>query len=118
MGRHVSGNCPELDRLVDDACVEMGREIAALCIPRLAGVVLGGGYGRGEGGVKEKLEARVGVGETIMFGSSSTGNQAFMSGNSTIRDGRHIGEKAIVGMGSVVVKNVDKGTVVKGNPAK
>ena len=65
MGRHVSGNCPELDQLVDDACVEMGREIAALCIPRLAGVVLGGGYGRGEGGVKEKLEARVGVGETM-----------------------------------------------------
>ena len=52
MGRHVSGNCPELDRLVDDACAEMGREIAALRIPRLAGVVLGGGYGRGEGGVR------------------------------------------------------------------
>ena len=65
MGRHVSGNCPELDRLVDDACAEMGREIDSLCIPRLAGVVLGGGYGRGEGGVREKLEARVGVGETI-----------------------------------------------------
>lgn len=58
------------------------------------------------------------VGETIMFGSSSTGRQAFVSGNSTIRDGRHIGEKAIVGMGSVVVKNVDDGVVVKGNPAK
>lgn len=58
------------------------------------------------------------VGETIMFGSSSTGNQAFISGNSTIRDGRHIGEKAIVGMGSVVVRNVDDGMVVKGNPAK
>ena len=58
MGRHVSGNCPELDRLVDDACAEMGREIAALCIPRLAGVVLGGGYGRGEGGVREcKVES-------------------------------------------------------------
>lgn len=58
------------------------------------------------------------VGETIMFGSSSTGNHAFISGNSTIRDGRHIGTKAIVGMGSVVVKNVDDGAVVKGNPAK
>ena len=58
MGRHVSGNCPELDRLVDDACAEIGREIAALCIPRLAGVVLGGGYGRGEGGVREcKVES-------------------------------------------------------------
>ena len=58
MGRHVSGNCPEQDRLVDDACAEIGREIAALCIPRLAGVVLGGGYGRGEGGVREcKVES-------------------------------------------------------------
>ena len=58
------------------------------------------------------------VGETIMFGSSSTGNQAFISGNSTIRDGRHIGNKAVVGMGSVVVKNVEDGAVVKGNPAR
>ena len=58
------------------------------------------------------------VGETIMFGSSSTGNKAFISGNSTIRDGRHIGDKAVVGMGSVVVKSVENGAVVKGNPAK
>lgn len=39
-----------MDGLVEDACAEIGREIGALCIPRLAGVVLGGGYGRGEGG--------------------------------------------------------------------
>lgn len=58
------------------------------------------------------------VGESIMFGSSSTGKQAFISGNSTIRDGRHIGDKAIVGMGSVVVRDVENGMVVKGNPAK
>ena len=58
------------------------------------------------------------VGETIMFGSSSTGRQAFISGNSTIRDGVSIGEKAFVGMGSVVVKPVPDGCVVKGNPAK
>lgn len=58
------------------------------------------------------------VGETIMFGSSSTGKQAFISGNSTIRDGVSIGEKAIVGMGSVVIKPVPDGRVVKGNPAK
>ena len=50
MGRHVAGEMPELDRLVDDACTEIGREIGALRVPRLAGVVLGGGYGRGEGG--------------------------------------------------------------------
>ena len=58
------------------------------------------------------------VGETIMFGSSSTGDRVMISGNSTIRDGRHVGSKAIVGMGSVVVKDVDDGAVVKGNPAK
>lgn len=58
------------------------------------------------------------VGETIMFGSSSTGKQALISGNSTIRDGRHIGKKAVIGMGSVVVCNVGDGEIVKGNPAK
>lgn len=58
------------------------------------------------------------VGETIMFGSSSTGEQTYISGNSTIREGHHVGSKALVGMGSVVVKNVPDGTVVKGNPAK
>ena len=59
MGRHVAGDIPALDRLVDDACAEIGREIDALCVPRLAGVVLGGGYGRGEGGVREKLESNL-----------------------------------------------------------
>lgn len=58
------------------------------------------------------------VGETIMFGSSSTGKQVLISGNSTIRDGRHIGQKAIVGMGSVVVRHVEDEAIVKGNPAR
>ena len=51
MGRHVAGDMPELDRLVDEACVGIGAEIDALRVPLLAGVVLGGGYGRGEGGI-------------------------------------------------------------------
>lgn len=58
------------------------------------------------------------VGESILFGSSSTGDKVMISGNSTIRDGRHIGNGAVVGMGSVVVKNVEDGQIVKGNPAK
>ena len=58
------------------------------------------------------------VGETIMFGSSSAGEKVMISGNSTIRDGRHIGNRAVVGMGSVVVKDVEDGQIVKGNPAK
>ena len=44
-------DCPEADRLVDDALRAIGAEIDALAIPRLLGVVLGGGYARGEGGV-------------------------------------------------------------------
>ncbi len=58
------------------------------------------------------------VGETIMFGSSSTGKCVLLSGNSTVRDGVNIGDNSIVGMGSVVVKSIAPGSVVKGNPAK
>lgn len=58
------------------------------------------------------------VGETIMFGSSSVGSRSMISGNATIRNGIHIGDQAIVGMGAVVVKPVAESTVVKGNPAK
>lgn len=58
------------------------------------------------------------VGESIMFGSSSTGRQAYISGNACVRDGIHIGEKALVGMGAVVVKNVPDNAIVKGNPAR
>lgn len=58
------------------------------------------------------------VGETIMFGSSQMGNKAFVSGNATIRNGVTIGNNATVGMGAVVVRNVEDGAVVKGNPAK
>lgn len=58
------------------------------------------------------------VAEAILLGSSSTGRQAFISGNATIRDGRHIGDKAVVGMGAVVVSDVEDGVVVKGNPAR
>lgn len=58
------------------------------------------------------------VGETIMFGSSSTGKQVYISGNSTIKNGQHVGDHAIIGMGSVVLNSVEKGAIVKGNPAK
>ena len=54
MGRHVALDAPEMDRLVDDACSAIGAEIEALHVQKLDGVVLGGGYGRGEGGVKSR----------------------------------------------------------------
>ena len=58
MGRFVAGDAPELDRALADALAAIGREIDAMRIPSLAGVVLGGGYGRGEGGAREcKVES-------------------------------------------------------------
>ena len=51
MGRHVAGDVPEMDRLVADSIRAIGAEIDAVHVPKLLGVVLGGGYGRGEGGV-------------------------------------------------------------------
>jgi len=51
MGRFAAGESPAMDRLVADAVAEIGADVSAAKAPRLAGVVLGGGYGRGEGGV-------------------------------------------------------------------
>lgn len=41
----------DLDALLDAALQWMGAEIDSLKLPKLAAVVLGGGYGRGEGGI-------------------------------------------------------------------
>ena len=51
MGRFAAGDAPDIDRLVEGAVSGVGADVAALKVSRLAGVVLGGGYGRGEGGV-------------------------------------------------------------------
>ena len=56
MGRHVAAASPAMDRLVDETIAGIGSEIEALHIPKLRGVVLGGGYGRGEGGVARDAE--------------------------------------------------------------
>lgn len=58
MGVHVAGDAPDMDRLVDEAIAGVGAEVAALAVPRLRGVVLGGGYARGEGGVWENGASR------------------------------------------------------------
>ena len=52
MGVYVAGEAPKMDRLVAETIKAMGAEIESLRVPRLQGVVLGGGYGRGEGGVR------------------------------------------------------------------
>ena len=51
MTRAHAYRCEEADRIVEDAIRGVGADVDALRIPRLLGVVLGGGYARGEGGV-------------------------------------------------------------------
>lgn len=46
------------------------------------------------------------------------GNDVFLGANAVILPGVNIGDGAIVGAGSVVTKDVEKNTVVAGNPAK
>lgn len=46
------------------------------------------------------------------------GNKVWIGSNSTILPGIEIGEKSIVGAGSVVTKNVAPNTIVAGNPAR
>ena len=50
-------DCAEADRIVEEAIRGVGADVEALHVPPLLGVVLGGGYARGEGGVFFKSEA-------------------------------------------------------------
>jgi len=54
---------------------------------------------------------------TVIGGSALIGNDCFIGLNSTIRNGIHICSKVFIGMGSVVVKNIDEPGVYAGNPA-
>ena len=51
MNRAHAYRCEEADRIVEEAIRGVGADVDALRVPRLLGVVLGGGYARGEGGV-------------------------------------------------------------------
>ncbi len=64
------------------------------------------------------------IGENTMItspvhvcGSVTIGHNCHIAG-SVIRNQRSVGDYATVGLGAVVVKDVEKGTVVVGNPAK
>lgn len=59
---------PAMDRAVEDAVRGVGADVAALELPALAGVVLCGGYGRGEGGVKiDPATGREGLSNDLDF---------------------------------------------------
>ena len=67
MGAHVAGDCPQMDALVEEAALGVGAEIEALAVPGLKGVVLGGGYGRGEGGVRFAADGRADLSNDLDF---------------------------------------------------
>lgn len=58
------------------------------------------------------------VGETLLMGSVEIGKYSNISGNVTVRDKVKVGEKSFSGMGSVIVKDIEDGKIVVGNPAR
>lgn len=50
--------------------------------------------------------------------NTALGRESFVGPNATLKDHLGVGNRAIVGMGSVVTKKVDDDKVVIGNPAK
>ena len=58
------------------------------------------------------------VGMTLLFGSSSVGRQAQVSGGCVVGNYVHIGERSLLGMGAVANKSIPGNTIAYGNPAK
>lgn len=55
---------------------------------------------------------------THLFGSSSVGKQAQVSGGCVVGNYVHIGDRALLGMGSVAPRSIPDGWVAYGSPAK
>ncbi|MGD8813729.1 MAG: hypothetical protein PVI78_04555, partial [Anaerolineales bacterium] len=54
----------------------------------------------------------------VVLGSTVIKDGAAVAPSSTVRDYTHVGERAILGMGSVVVKDVPPNAVIVGNPGR
>lgn len=57
------------------------------------------------------------IASTTVMGSVHIGDDSWIA-TSMIRDQRHVGDRCVVGMGSVVVKDVPDDVTVAGNPAR
>ncbi len=58
------------------------------------------------------------IANAMIGGSTQISNQAWIAPSACLRDGLFIGERSIIGLGSVVVKNVGANSIVFGSPAK
>ena len=58
------------------------------------------------------------VANSEISGSVFVGKNSWISPNACVRDGVTIGENCIIGMGSVVLKDVESNTIIVGNPGK
>ena len=58
------------------------------------------------------------IAHSMLAGSVVIGDHAHIAPGALIRDWRTVGERATVGLGAVVVRDVEADTTVMGNPAK
>lgn len=58
------------------------------------------------------------IAHTMLAGSVVVGDHAHVAPGVMVRDWRNIGDGATVGLGAVVVKDVEAGATVYGNPAR
>jgi UDP-3-O-[3-hydroxymyristoyl] glucosamine N-acyltransferase len=57
------------------------------------------------------------IADAMIGGSTVIGDDTWVAPSTAIRNGLTIGANCVVGMGAVVIKNVEDGTTVVGNPA-
>lgn len=55
---------------------------------------------------------------TVICGSVTIGDNVWVGGNSSIREYLTVGDNSVIGLGAVVIKNVEANTTVVGNPAR
>ena len=58
------------------------------------------------------------IAHAMVAGSTRIGERAWIAPSATVRDQITVGADAIVGLGAVVVRSVEPGTTVAGNPAR